>query len=151
MVLIVSSSITFPMHHRKIKKEHERGFSALLSTIIISIVLFSSVFALAHMSVAGRFILLDVERKIQSERLADACAEIALIAIAGDPGYQLSGARVVSVYGYECTLLSIENDPANSTIARVSTFAERAGAITRYEFRVDRPTARFLEKREIRL
>lgn len=75
----------------------QKGFIALISTLIISVVLLFIVVSFSEKSIAGRFLLLELERKIDSEQLAHACLQVAVIAIFNNPSYSVDPSTRVKV------------------------------------------------------
>ncbi len=65
----------------------QAGFIALMSAIIISVVLLLLVTTGSLAGFFGRFNALDSELKERSFAAADACVDIALLAVANDPTY----------------------------------------------------------------
>lgn len=70
--------------------KHTRGFIALISVLILSVVLLAAVVSLSQYGVTTRYALLDLERKAESETLASACIEVARIAVMNDPSYSVA-------------------------------------------------------------
>lgn len=66
---------------------NNRGFVALISTIIISAILLLVIASSGLVSFYSRYNTLDAELKERSNAAADACADEALVQLAQDPGY----------------------------------------------------------------
>jgi hypothetical protein len=89
-----------------------RGFVALMSVIIISIVLVLLTVSLSFSSFYGRFNLLDTEFKIQSNNLATSCADMALLKLRLNSSYNLVfPGETVIVVGDSCTIKSLTLTP----------------------------------------
>ena len=72
-----------------------KGFIALIAILIISVVLLASVISAAQFGITGRYTLLDLERKAESESLAEACLQVARIAVFNDPAYEVTDRGVL--------------------------------------------------------
>ncbi len=107
----------------------QHGFIALISTLIISVMLLVAVISLGQRGVIGRFLLLDFERKAQSEALAESCVNVATIAAVNDPSYTDSN-HVIPVGMLSCTIVSVTPLSGQSRIHAKGT---TGGAITNYE------------------
>ncbi len=68
------------------KNEH-RGFIALISVIVVSVVLLLTATILSFSGFYARYNILDSEMKKRSAALADACVDEARIRLAADPAY----------------------------------------------------------------
>jgi hypothetical protein len=110
----------------------QRGFAALFSVIVISLMLLLAVVALGQWGIAGRFMLLDLERKAQSESYARACVDAARISVANDPAYAVSNFRLTVGSG-DCLIADVApNTPlagetrirATSTVSKSHTRLE---------------------------
>ena len=66
---------------------NERGFIALISTIIISAVLLLVIASAGLISIYSRYNIFDSELKQRSDAAADACADEGLYQLAQDPSY----------------------------------------------------------------
>jgi hypothetical protein len=124
----------------------QRGFIALISITIVSVVLFVSTLSLAQFGIASRFFMLDIENKIASEKLAEACVEYAQISVYNDPYYILDTPRVVLVGKASCSIISITKNGNESTIRTKGT---RGDAVTNLEVVVDTTTGNLLSWEEI--
>ena len=80
--------------------KNQRGFVALLSTILISSLLLIVIYTLETSSFFARFDQLDAEYKTQSWEWARGCADVAMVKIARDSGYAPgAGGECVSLGG----------------------------------------------------
>jgi hypothetical protein len=100
-----------------------RGFVALMSVIIISIVLVLLTVSLSFSSFYGRFNLLDTEFKIQSNNLATSCADMALLKLRLNSSYNLVfPGETVIVVGDSCTIKSVLNQGNNRVIITTANY-----------------------------
>ncbi len=83
--------------------QKQRGFIALISAIIISVILLLVITNLSLTSFYDRFNVLDTELKTRSSDLAEACADTALLNVAKNITYTGS----VSVGADTCTIQSV--------------------------------------------
>lgn len=109
--------------------KHPRGFIALISAIVVSFVLLVAVVTLGMRGITGRLYLLDLERKISSQALAESCVAIATIKIANDPEYGVSNFDA-QVGDDVCTILSVAPNTPNSSQATLKTRGVKDGATT---------------------
>jgi hypothetical protein len=124
---------------------YQRGFIALISVVIISVVLLAAVISFAQFGVQGRITLLDIANKGQSERLAYGCLQVALIAISNDP-LITKGYTIVPVGTGQC---AIESIAAASGISTVRVSASSTKATTNIEARVTSSTAGIISVQEL--
>lgn len=88
-------------------KQTPRGFVALMSVIIISVILLLYVFGLGALSFFARFDSLDSENKRISLGLAESCVSAALLKIAQDSTYApAASGDSVTVSGGTCKICS---------------------------------------------
>jgi hypothetical protein len=125
------------------------GFIALISVMIISLVLLFAVISIGQRGLTSRFLLLDLERKVQTENLANACVESARIYIANDPTYSLSTPIEITVGSEKCTIFSITPSGGQSTIKAYSVAT--GGATTNLEVVVNSNTVDIVSKKECKL
>jgi type II secretory pathway pseudopilin PulG len=101
----------------------QRGFVALMSTIIISAILIALMMTIAAASFYARFDALGEGNKRQAQALAEACIDVALLALATSTDamqYDPAG-EVVSVTAdadgpTTCTIKDILHNPSSVTI-----------------------------------
>jgi hypothetical protein len=114
------------MHMKNKKIENEKGFIALMATIIISLIL--AVMALEE-SAAGfhaRFNILGTEAKEQATALAEGCADQAAAHLITDPNYL--GNSTATLAAGTCHIFPIAlNSPAPG-LATVKTQAQVRGS-----------------------
>jgi hypothetical protein len=96
--------------------QNERGFIALISVIIISVVLLATTIALAQFGIASRYFILHLEQKAVSEKLADACVHIARIMVYNDPKTDFDAAVSYPIGDEECSIVSITPDGDESIV-----------------------------------
>ena len=148
------------------KRSPESGFIALMSVIIISFVLLFAVFSIGQRGIASRFLLLDLERKIQSEELAKACVQIAIIGVANDSLYAVSAASDIEQTvddGIFCYIHSVTPSggqsiietcaivpvPAQGTPSPCSSSPGPLGATTNLRVTIDSGTGAILSSTEL--
>jgi len=130
---------TFPFKTMNTIPQSERGFIALIAILIISVVLLASVISVAQFGITGRYILLDLERKAESESRAEACAQVARVAVFNDPAYEVTD-KAVPVGKSWCNVLSIVKNSPSSGFSRVEVSASSTGATTNLRATVDTST-----------
>ncbi|MEK7133551.1 MAG: hypothetical protein AAB804_00605 [Patescibacteria group bacterium] len=118
------------------KKKQERGFIALISTIIMSAVLLLVIASSGLVSFYSRFNTLDSELKQRSDATADACADMALLQLAQDPSYQggtftinsLDQCRVgkVAAVGGGNTQFSVQATSSNTAVTNLRVVVDPA-------------------------
>lgn len=84
----------------------QRGFMALISTIIISVILLSMAVSLNLTNFYTQSNMLDAEFKEISFNLAESCTQIALLKLIKNPSYHPDN-EVASINGNTCTIISI--------------------------------------------
>jgi hypothetical protein len=124
----------------------EVGFIALISILILSAVLLVTTFGLAQFGITNRFIILNLEQKASSEKLAEGCAYIARIKAYDDPTYTITTPFSIDIAKGSCTIYSVEISGNNSTI---KVRADVAGAMTNFVVIVDRTTGDILSWEEV--
>lgn len=113
-----------------------RGFMALISIVVISIVFLIAVVSLGQFGLAGRLLLLDVENKARSEEYAEACVHIARIFIVNDPLAAKTNLDQ-SKGNIKCTIVSLTpNTPAVGR-STIQSRAEVNGATTKFTVTID--------------
>lgn len=108
-------------------QQHSRGFIALMSAIIISVVLLLVVTTSSFTGFYGRFNALDAELKARSSATADACADAALLKLAQnlDPGgltlslNSLDQCRVGAISGGAQKTFRIQATSSNSAVTNL--------------------------------
>jgi len=86
----------------------ERGFMALISAIIMTLIILTVTVLLNLFSFFGRFNILDLEFKEISVGLAEACADRAILNLANNPSYTpAAGGDIILVGSDNCKILSI--------------------------------------------
>ena len=119
--------------------QKEKGFIALIAILIISVVLLASVVSAAQFGITGRYTLLDLERKAESESLAEACLQVARIAVFNDPAYEVTD-RGVLVGKNWCDVQKIVKNSPSSGFSRVEVSASSTGATTNFRTTVNTST-----------
>ena|SRR3989338_10087446 len=118
------------LESRSYNLETQKGFIALMSAIIISVVLLLMITNLSLTGFYGRFNVLDSELKERSSALAEACVDTALLRIANDPTYPYPTNDPINVDGNDCIIES-------ATGGNISTTANYKNYITNLKIEVD--------------
>lgn len=113
-------------------KINQKGFVALISVIIITLILLVTTTTLSLTGFLNRFNILEGEAKEISTGLAAACVESAQIKIARDSTY--AGGEALVVGEDECEILAVTHDGAGSTVQARGVYKE---ATTNYEVELD--------------
>ena len=113
-------------------KNSQHGFIALLSVVIIGLTLLLGVVALGQRGITGRLVLLDLERKAQSESYARGCIEMVRIQIGNDPSYA-SGVQTLTVGSGTCTVVSVSPNTPSVGFSRIQATSTVFGANTRLQ------------------
>jgi len=96
------------------------GYIAIVSTLIISILLMTVVFATSYSGFVGRFNVLNTEFKERSSALAEACVDTALLKLSQNSSY--SGNENISVGSDSCSILAIESPTGQKIIKTKAIF-----------------------------
>lgn len=123
-----------------------RGFIALMTAIIISVVLLTIVTTSSFTGFYGRFNVLDAELKSRSAAAADACADMALLKLAQniEPSGVLSPALNALD---ECRVSAVTVSGAEKRFVVQATSSQ--SAVTNLSIRVDTTDFSILEWQEI--
>lgn len=118
-----------------INQAHQkRGFIALMSVIIISVMLVSQVFMVSKGGLSVRLDVLNSEHKTISKTLATSCVEAAIIKLNQNYYYLTSvDGEVISIGSKSCTLKKIEHtveNPAHEKKVIVYTQGQSGGSFT---------------------
>ncbi len=98
-----------------------KGYIAITSAVVISLLLMAITFALSFSSFFGRFNVFDSQTKEISQALAEACAENALLKLAQNSSY--AGNETITVKAPDtCDILTIETNGSQKTIKTRATF-----------------------------
>lgn len=121
-----------------------RGFIAIISVIILSVVLLAAAVSLAQYGVTTRYAMLDLERKGESETLASACVEVARIAVMNDPLYSMSFPGLSINVGTSTKTCRIET--VSGGVVKVS--ASSTGAVTNLKATINTTTGNITKLEE---
>ncbi len=99
-----------------------RGFVALITAIVLSLILITVAVALNRIGFLTRSETLDSEYKNRSSALAEACADIALLKLANNPSY--SGNESIPVGSDNCLILTFNPAPDPIIFETKATFQE---------------------------
>jgi hypothetical protein len=112
---------------------HERGFIALISVLMLSVILLAAVISLAQYGIVSRYGLLTLEHKEISQARARACIQVARIAIVNDPDFEVAD-KPVAFEDSWCEIVSIDAGGGTSV---VQVSASSSGATTNLEAVID--------------
>lgn len=87
----------------------ERGYIALMSVIVISVLLMTIAIAVSFTGFFSRFNVLSEEYKERSLALAEACADTALLNLSLDPGYNPIN-QTINIDSDACIVVSKQID-----------------------------------------
>lgn len=110
----------------------KKGYIALTSVIIVSILILTIVSSLSFSIFFGRFNILDSENKESASALAEACADKALLKLAQNSSYQ--GNENAGVGTETCFIFPIEL-LGNQKIIKVK--ASKGGAVSNFKITVN--------------
>ncbi|MBX9906310.1 hypothetical protein K2X96_00225 [Patescibacteria group bacterium] len=120
----------------------KRGFIALISTLIISTLLFSFVLVVSESHIIHRYMVLNFENKILSEKLAQSCIEIARVFIKNNPSVtheSLPYSGRMPIETNECRIVSITH--IDTTIRGIHAHAESGSSHTHLYVTIETPDA----------
>jgi hypothetical protein len=136
------------IYHNK-KNRGNRGFIALISILIFSVVLLVTVLSLSYKGLSSRLLLVDFERKTQSEKFAEGCIATGIIAVINDPLYAVTD-KVVDVGSGECTLTITPNSPSSGQSELEAHATSLTGnATTNYRVVINSSSAAFVSWQEL--
>ena len=135
------------MYDKKFEKK-ERGFVALLSVVIICLALLLAVVGIGQRGIAGRFALLDLERKAQADSYARGCVEMARVSVGNDPSYAVSN-RTLIVGSGTCTLVSVSANTPTLGQSRIQATSTVNGSHTRLEAVINASTGAIITSHEV--
>jgi hypothetical protein len=126
----------------------QHGFIALIAIICMSVVLLTTTLSLAQFGIANRFFILNLEHKIASEKLGDACVHVARVSVYNDPLYTVSSAHPITIPIHDsyCTITSITYS-GNESMIEVE--AVQKDARTQYRVVIDSTNGDFLSWEEL--
>lgn len=106
----------------------EKGFVALMATIIISLVLLTMAVEEGAIGFHSRFTILGTEAKEQSSALAEGCVQEALAALAANPNYE-GNSTTTFPFG-TCYLFPVTANTPSAGLAAIKTQAQVRGSYT---------------------
>jgi hypothetical protein len=116
-------------------RQKNKGFIALMSAIIISVILLLIATNLSFVGFYSRFNILESEMKERSSALADACVDVALIGFAQNPSY--SGNTNVNIGSDTCFISLVTDDGSEKVFVTRGIFSN---TYTNLKVRVDDET-----------
>lgn len=98
----------------------QKGYIAITSAILISIVLMAIILTVSSIGFRGRANIFDSYSYAKSKYATEACFETALLKLAEDPNY--SGNETIDINGNQCNILGVEEiNPEEKLIQTEST------------------------------
>lgn len=94
---------------------NQRGYIALISTILMFFILLALTLTVSFVSFTHRMNILEAEEKAQSNALSSACVEQALLRLATNRDYD--GGETLTLNGNTCAITSVQS--ASSGLNRV--------------------------------
>ncbi|MBX4192458.1 hypothetical protein KW798_03160 [Candidatus Parcubacteria bacterium] len=119
-----------------------RGFIALISVLIISAVLLALVLSVSFNGLSSRFALLDIEHKIESQKLAEGCVQTGIIVVAND-SLRVVTNRLVKIGKGQCMLTVSPSTPVSGK-SQIDATASSSDAATNLRVTLDSSTASVL-------
>ncbi len=106
----------------------QKGYIALVSAIIISLLLMAVAFALSFSSYFSRFNITDSSTKEISLSLAESCVDKALLSLAQNSSY--GGNETITVDGTKnCSILPVETNGSQKTVKTSAVFQQATANI----------------------
>ena len=96
------------------KNKNEKGFIALITAIVLSVILITITISLNQIGFLTRGETADAEYKDRSSALADGCADSALLKLANDLTYAGNDPSI-SIGSDTCSIGSVGLDPLDAT------------------------------------
>jgi len=116
----------------------QKGFIALTSAIIISVLLLAITVSLGFSGFFTRLNILDSESKERSVALAEACIDTAILKLANSTDYVLVSAdHVIPVGTDTCNIISLAPNPSRSFPITIQTQACINKSVTNLEVIID--------------
>jgi hypothetical protein len=105
---------------------------ALIVVVVIGLMFLLAVVSLGRLGISGRFTLLTVEYKLQSEEYAEGCVQVARLYVVNDALFATTS-MPVAYKSLACTVVSVE--PATPSVgqSRIRAKGVREGATTNFE------------------
>ena len=102
-----------------------KGYIAITSAVIISVLIMGVVFAVSFSGFFNRFNILDSSLKETANSLAEACAETALVKLAENSNY--GGNENIIIGDEQCAILALETN-GNQKIIKTKAIIQNAVA-----------------------
>lgn len=109
-------------------KNNRKGFVALITAIILSLILIIITVTLNQSGFFTRSIILDSEYKERSVGLAEACVDVVILKLASNPAYDGVGEPDISIGSDKCSIRPIAYPSPSER--RIETRAKLNGATT---------------------
>lgn len=114
-----------------------RGYIALISVLIISAVLILIAVSIVQLGIGGTKMAIQENQSLESDYVAQACAEEALIKLVESATY--SGNEIITINGNTCQILPLEGSGSNKVI-KISTMTHNQTKRLKIETNQLRPT-----------
>ena len=102
-----------------------KGYIAITSAVIISVLIMGVVFAVSFSGFFNRFNILDSSLKETANSLAEACVETALVKLAENINY--GGNENIAIGSEQCAILALETN-GNQKIIKTKAIVQNAVA-----------------------
>lgn len=112
----------------------------------MSVTLLATTLSLGQFGLANRFFILDLEMKSVSQKLAEACVNIARIEVYNNPAYSVTSPITLPVGADSCTLFTITRSSTRSTVEAKGV---KGNAITNLQVVIDNMNGNFISWAEI--
>src|SRR3569623_1266269 len=119
---ILLTLCTCDSNMKKFYTNKNRGYIALMATIIISLLLLVMIVNEGFSGWMTRFVVLGTEAKEQANALAEGCADQATAWLITDPAYL--GSTTSSMPGGDCTVFGISQTDLQAVLVSINTQAE---------------------------
>lgn len=130
------------------RQTNTKGFIALISVLMVSVILLAAVISLAQYGITSRFALLSIEHKTETLTRTQACVEVARIAVVNDPDFETTN-KEVAIEDAVCVLEEVFANTPNSGLSRVEASAELLGATTNIRAEINTATGAIVRFEEV--
>lgn len=121
----------------------EKGYIAITTSIILSIVILAVAISLGSSNLLIRFDILDFYNKQSSFAIARSCLNYGLLKLADNPAY--SGNETIGISSFKCSILTLETSGSNKIL---KTRSQIEGATTNLKLTVNASTLETISMEE---
>ena len=121
-----------------------KGYIAITSAVIISVLIMGVVFAVSFSGFFNRFNILDSSLKETANSLAEACAETALVKLAENSNY--GGNENIAIGDEQCAISALETN-GNQKIIKTKAIVQNA--VANFKITVDAATLSIVSWEEL--